>query len=152
MSREKQLKRIEKDLASWQRGKKIIRQKVILAGAPIAIGLIVYTGLNTRPLYYFLAMLLGFALFLFWYSGLGTPSTWEGRVNKRLGGYDPQDTDAFLTLCRTVNENRGFDAEDIRAWIETEKAAIERFKRQSAERQRYSFTRRLERAEKPRDD
>ncbi|EHF4936989.1 hypothetical protein CF635_003605 [Enterobacter hormaechei] len=157
MSKESELRLIERDLKRWQAGKKPFRRGLVY------VLIVSFICLFSLTLYLACVCSSEEALSI---SGVcsvtgcviarcvmsGIPVTWAGRINARLKGYQPHDKGAFETLCRAVNEKKAIEPVDVAIWFNAEKDALALFRRQQEERERYSFTRRLDNPEKPRED
>lgn len=157
VSRESELRLIERDLKRWQAGKKPFRRRLVY------VFIVSFICLFSLTLYLAGVYSSEEALSI---SGVcsvtgcviarcvmsGIPATWAGRINEKLKGYQPHNADAFETLCRTVNGKKVIEPVDVAVWLDAEKEALAIFRCQQAERERYSFTRRLDDPEKSRED
>lgn len=157
MSRESELRLIERDLKRWQAGKQPFRRGLVyvfIVSFICSFSLTLYlAGVCSSEEALSISgvcCVTGCVIARCVMSGM--PATWAGRINARLKGYQPHDRGAFETLCRTVNEKKAIEPADVAVWLEAEKDALALFLRQQAERERYSFTRRLDNPEKPRED
>lgn len=149
MSSKTQLDVIEEDLKKWRTGKKIHKYRTSWCAAVLVLpgGMLLYGVLNQQLGFTCLGMILGCFLYLVLLSKAGTPAIWEGRINQALQSWSPIDKNAFEKLCRTVNEKRAIEPDDVAAWLKDEKEAYALFERKHDERQRYSFTQWLDKRE-----
>ncbi|EPZ8357489.1 hypothetical protein ACXWYY_003016 [Enterobacter hormaechei] len=157
MSRESELRLIERDIKRWQAGKKPFRRGlvfVLIVSFICLFSLTLYLADVCSPeeslIISGVCSVTGSVVARCVMSGV--PATWAGRINARLKGYQPHDKGTFETLCRTVNEKKAIEPADVAVWLDAEKAALAIFRCQLAERERYSFTRRLDDPEKNRED
>lgn len=153
MSRESELRLIERDLKRWQAGKKTLRRGLVF------FFIVSFICLSSVTLYLTEVFSSEEALIVACVCSVaggvvarsvmsGVPATWAGRINEKLKGYQPHNAAAFETLCLIVNEKKVLDPADVAVWLDAEKDALAIFRSQQAERERYSFTRRLENPDK----
>lgn len=147
MSFKTQLDVIEEDLKKWREGKKVHKYRIFWIMAVIPGCTILYGLVSQTHGFVFLGAVLGFLLFLASSKKADAPDSWEGRINQALQSCSPIDKDAFEKLCHTVNEKRAIEPDDVAAWLKDEKEARALFERQRDERQRYSFTKWLDKRE-----
>jgi len=147
MSSKTQLDIIEQDLNKWRAGKKIHKYRLLSGVAVLPACIFLYGVLNQRTGFFILGIML--ALLLLWAFGrkADEPDTWEGRINQHLKSCSPVNEDAFEKLCRKVKEKRAIEPDDVAVWLKDEKEARAFLERQRNERQRYSFTRWLDKRE-----
>ncbi|HAV1629685.1 TPA: hypothetical protein JG862_003383 [Enterobacter hormaechei subsp. steigerwaltii] len=147
MSFKTQLDIIEEDLKKWCAGKKVHKYRIFWYVAAIPCCIFLYGIVSQTHGFVVLGAMLGFLLFLASSKKADAPDSWEGRINEALQTLNPMDKNAFEALCRTVNEKRAIEPDDVAAWLKDEKEARALFERQRDERQRYSFTRWLDEQE-----
>ncbi|MCS5452315.1 hypothetical protein ACJVQT_20015 [Enterobacter huaxiensis] len=156
MSRESELRLIERDLKCWQAGKKTFRRGLVF------FFIVSFICLFSVTLYLAKVFSSEEALIVACVCSVagsvvarsvmsGVPATWAGRINEKLKGYDPHNTAAFETLCLIVNEKKALEPDDVAVWLDAEKETLAIFRSQQAEREHYSFTRRLENPHKSRE-
>ncbi|HAS0831057.1 TPA: hypothetical protein QHZ08_001973 [Enterobacter cloacae] len=150
MSYKTRLDVIEEDLNKWRAGKKIYKYRRFLMPTALALlpcSIFLYGVFHIKAGFVVLGFMLAFLLLRLFTGKEDTPDTWEGRINQALLSYSPMNQDAFEKLCRTVNEKRAIEPDDVAAWLKDEKEARALFRRQRDERQRYSFTKWLDKRE-----
>ncbi|HDC4393757.1 TPA: hypothetical protein O8L60_004761 [Enterobacter cloacae] len=150
MSYKTRLDVIEEDLNKWRAGKKIHKYRRFLMPTALALlpcSIFLYGVFHIKAGFVVLGFMLAFLLFRLFTGKEDTPDTWEGRINQALLSYSPMNQDAFEKLCRTVNEKRAIEPDDVAAWLKDEKEARALFRRQRDERQHYSFTKWLDKRE-----
>ncbi|MGK4353153.1 hypothetical protein ACSMFN_23305 [Enterobacter sichuanensis] len=147
MSYKTRLDVIEEDLNKWRAGKKIHKYRRFLMPTALALlpcSIFLYGVFHIKAGFVVLGVLVGYLWSLVFAGKEDTPDTWEGRINQTLLSYSPMNQDAFEKLCRTVNEKRAIEPDDITAWLKIEKEARALFEHQRDEQQRYSFTKWLD--------
>ena len=144
MSFKTQLDIIEEDLKKWRAGKKLHKYQIFWCAAALQGGIFLYGVFHQQPVFFFMGMVVGLILFAASSGKMDAPDSWEGRINLALQSYNPIDKDAFEKLCRTVNDKRAIEPDDITAWLKIEKEARALFERQRDEQQSYSFTKWLD--------
>ncbi|HHA2302485.1 hypothetical protein I4P06_21705 [Enterobacter asburiae] len=157
MPRESELRLIERDLMRWQAGKKPFRRGLVYVFIVsliclFAVMLYLADVFSSEESLIISAVCSVAGCVVARSVMSGIPATWAGRINARLKGYQPHDKGAFETLCRTVNGKKIIEPVDVAVWLDAEKEALAIFRCQQAERERYSFTRRLDDPEKSRED
>lgn len=157
MSRESELRLIERDLMRWQAGKKPFRRGLVYVFivsfiCSFAVMLYLADVFSSEEALIISAVCSVAGSVVARCVMSGVPATWEGRINEKLKGYQPHNADAYETLCRTVNGKKVIEPGDVAVWLYDEKEALAIFRCQQAERERYSFTGRLDDPEKSRED
>lgn len=144
MTSKKQLDAIEKDLKKWREGKKMRKFRTSWCVAVLAGGMVLYGVLNQQYGFILAAIFIAFLFAQIILSTAETPDSWEGRINQALRACSPIDKNAFERLCRTVNEKKAIEPDDVAEWLKYEKEALALCVRKQDEYQRYSFTEWLE--------
>lgn len=144
MTSKNQLDAIEEDLKKWREGKKIRKFRTSWCAAVPPGGMFLYGVLNQQFGFTLVGILLTFLFPLMLLGAAETPDSWEGRINQALRACSPIDKNAFERLCRTVNEKKAIEPDDVAEWLKYEKEALALCVRKQDEYQRYSFTKWLE--------
>lgn len=144
MSFKHQLDAIEEDLKKWRAGKKLHKYRIFWCAAALPGSMFLYGVFYQQLGFIFMGMVLSFLLLMASSGKMDAPDSWEGRINQVLQSVSPTDKNAFEKLCRTVNEKKAIEPDDVAEWLKDEKEALALFEREQDENQRYSFTKWLD--------
>ncbi|MGK3194579.1 hypothetical protein [Enterobacter soli] len=147
MSFKSQLDAIEADLEKWRAGKKIHKFRASWCVGVLPGGMFLYGVWNQQAGFTLVGILLAFLLAQIMLGTAETPDSREGRINQALRACSPIDKNAFEKLCRTVNEKKAIEPDDVAEWLKDEKEALALFERKQDENERYSFTKWLDERE-----